>query len=342
MSRTVATVSLALLIGLPPSAMADVIAVRVVTLGSVAETPVYSAPATAVARNQPGLAAEIEARIVELPVEVGSVVRKGELLARLDCRRTEALLASAQASLDRAQAQAAFAASQLARARDLKRRKSISDELLDQRRTELAGARADTAMREQQLRQAGIDVENCELRAPFDAVVTRRNASVGSYTARGMTVLDLIETQGQEVSAALRHDEAESLQRAERVAFSSNGEDYPLQLRTLLPYIDTATRTREARLTFAGAPAMPGTAGRLTWRGTRSLLPADYLVRRDGKLGVFILDGDTARFHPLPKAEDGRPARIELDPDTRLIGDGRQRLRDGDAVRQSEKAGGAE
>ena len=72
------------------------------------------------------------------------------------------------------------------------------------------------------------------------------------------------------------------------------------------------------------------------------MLPADYLVRRDGKLGVFILDGETARFHPLPQAEDGRPARIELDPDTRLIGDGRQRLRDGDAVRQSEKAGGAE
>lgn len=314
-------------------ASAEPVRVRTVDFDSVATPTLFSAPATVVARNEPAIAAEIEARIIAIPVDVGDPVTAGDVVARLDCRRPLSVQDAARAELARAQAQQRFAAEQLARARDLNRKKSISEETLDQRRTELATAEATTAIREEQLRQAQIDVGHCELHAPLAGVVTHRYASVGSYASRGMVIIGLIETDGQEVSVALRDGQAETLQAAGDVNFDHNGHRYPVRLRTLLPYVDVATRTREARLAFSTAPAAPGTAGRLTWQGGQRLLPPEFLVRRDGRPGVFVLDGEQARFHAIPDAEDGRPTAVELAPGTRLISDGRQRLSDGDAVR---------
>jgi len=309
-------------------AVAEPVNVRTVPLAEVLEVPVYSAPASVVARNRPQLAAEIDARIVELPRSVGDRVVAGDVIARLDCRRHSSALATARAELSRSQAQRQFAEQQLARARNLQRNKSISEELLDQRRTELDAAQADATMREEALRRAAIDVENCTLRAPFDAVVTERLASVGSFVTRGSAVIGLLETTGQEVSVALRHDQVTGVEGAAGLLFLSNGSEYAVQLRALLPLADSVSRTREARLSFIERSALAGTAGRLVWRGERALLPADYLVRRSGVLGVFVAEGTKARFVPLPNAEDGRPTLVTLPPETRLIGEGRQRLSD--------------
>lgn len=312
--------------------------VRTVPFDSVAQVQTMSAPATVVARDAPALATEIEARITELPVSVGDRVESGALIARLDCRRFESIAKAAEAELARTRAQQSFARAQLIRARDLQRKKSISKEILDQRRSELAVAQADIGIREEQLRRARIDVGHCELRAPFDAVVTARKASVGSYAMRGMIVAELIALGSQDVSAALRvgtdHDEAARLQEAVVITFDTNGSRYPVRLRALLPNLDPTTRTREARLVFVAEPAPAGAAGRIIWQTGQRLLPADLLVRREGALGVFILDSDRARFVALSDAQEGRPARAGLDPDARLISDGRQRLRDGDPVRQ--------
>ncbi|MCG6966659.1 MAG: efflux RND transporter periplasmic adaptor subunit [Chromatiaceae bacterium] len=308
------------------------ISVRTVTLGDVVEVPVYSAPADVVARNQPKLAAEIDARVVALPRAVGERVVAGDLLARLDCRRHESSLATARAEFARSRAQQRYATEQLARARNLQRNKSISEELLDQRTTDLAAAEAEARVREEAQRRAAIDVENCELRSPFDAVVTARHASVGSFVTRGSAVIELLETSGQEVSVALRHDQVAGAEAAAGLQFESNGTAYPVRLRALLPIADSIARTREARLEFLDQSAIAGSAGRLVWRGEGALLPADYLVRRNGVLGVFMADGGTARFTPVPAAEDGRPALVTLPPDTHLISDGRQRLNDGDEI----------
>ncbi|MGB5775167.1 MAG: efflux RND transporter periplasmic adaptor subunit, partial [Sedimenticolaceae bacterium] len=98
------------------------------------------------------------------------------------------------------------------------------------------------------------------------------------------------------------------------------------------PRVDPVARTREARLVFTGEAAVAGTPGRIVWYGARSMLPSDYLVRRDGRLGVFVLDTDRARFIDIPGAEDGRPAVLQLAPETLLISEGRQRLVDNDLV----------
>lgn len=327
---------LAGLCGAGAFAAAPAIPVRVQPLAEVLTVPVYSAPASVVARNAPRIATEIDARLLDLAVAVGDRVSHGDVLARLDCRRFESALASAEAALARTQAQLKFAGAQLRRARNLQKNKSISEELLDQRRTELAVARADLQAGEEAVRQARIDVGHCVLQAPFDAVVTERVASTGDYLTRGTVIVALLETGEQEVSVALREDQVATFVDADEKTFESNARSYPVRTRALLPLADAVARTREARLGFVDDVAIVGAAGRVVWRGPRSLLPADFLVRRDDRLGVFVLDAQTARFVALPQAQDGRPAVVALAPETLLITEGRQRLRDGDAVQQAE------
>ena len=313
---------------------AEPVPVRAARFADIAVDEQASVPASVVARNAPSIAAEIDARIVAIPVLVGQRITRGEVLARLDCRRVEAALASAAADLERAKALQRFATQQLDRARDLRRKQSISDEVFDQRSADLASARADSEVRSQQLELARLDVANCELSAPFDGVVTARLASVGSYVNRGSLVIAMTEIGSAEISAALRHPQADTLSNDAAPAFHQDERRYPVALRAIVAEIDPVTRTREARLAFTGESALPGSAGRLVWQTGRSMMPADLLTRRDGQLGVFVLDGEYARFHPLPGAEEGRPAAATLPAGTQVITDGRQRLSDGDPVRR--------
>ena len=115
-------------------------------------------------------------------------------------------------------------------------------------------------------------------------------------------------------------------------SFELDGERYPLRLRRLPPVVDSRTRTRQARLEFTGAQAPAGSAGRLRWEAEVAYLPPSLLVRRAGGLGVFLIEDGKARFHPLPGATEGQPARVELPAATQLVLEGRQRLSDGDPV----------
>lgn len=312
--------------------VADPVQVTTVPLGSVLLTREHSTPASVIARNAPQLAAEVDARVTALAVRVGDRVSAGQALATLDCRIHEAGLASARARLTSAQARQRFAAQQLQRARDLRKNKSISEELLDQRSNELEVSRADVDSAAQAERLAAIDVANCVIAAPFDAIVSERLVSVGDYVTRGKPLLGLVEASGQEVRTHLRHDQVASLRATGEIGFDSNGQRLPLRLRALLEVADPVARTREARLAFSATPALVGSAGRVTWSDGEPLLPPAYLVRRGDQTGVFLMTDGKARFVPLVDAQDGRPARIDLPPDSRLITDGRHALVDGAAV----------
>jgi RND family efflux transporter MFP subunit len=302
------------------------------SLGQVLEHPEFDAPATVTALNTPELKAEITARINRIAARVGDRLSKGELLVELDCRLYASRLAGAQSGLQELEARRRFAASQLARTRDLKAKRSVSDEAVEQRQSELDSLIAQQIGQRQVIRQAELDVEHCQIRSPFAAVVTQRLAHEGGLATSGTPVLRLVELDRAEVSADLRESELISLSDAAGSTFEYAGKRYPTRMRRVLPVVAERNRTRVVRLTFSAAGAPIGAAGRLIWRGRERLLPAEYLVRSAGRLGIFLLEQGAARFHPLPVAVAGRPTAVDLADDVRLIIEGRERLSDGEAV----------
>ena len=301
-------------------------------LSEVAIHPQREASAQAVSLNLAKLSAELAARIDSIPVEPGQRISKGAIVAKLDCADTQIAAQRAQASLESAQARLKLAQQQLQRSRELAAKNFISPAALDARQTDLEVASAEVKLNMAARAATRRDVGKCTLRSPYPAIVEARLAQVGELASPGTPIVQLWDTSRVQLSAQVQQADAEWLQKALPV-FVSQGREYTVKLLRVSPAVNLAARTREARFSFGKDAPAPGSNGVLRWRDPRTYVPADFLVRRNTQLGVFILDGQIARFVLLAGAQEGRPAPADgLSDSTRLITDGRFALQDGMTV----------
>lgn len=294
--------------------------------------PQREASAQVVSLNLAKLSAELSARIDSIPVEPGQRIPKGAVIAQLDCRDARIDAQRAQAALESSQARLKLAQLQLQRSTDLAARNFISGDALDAKKTEVTVVAAEVRLDAAARAAAQRDVDKCTLRSPYPAIVEARLAQVGELASPGTPIVQLWDTSRLQLSVQLQADDADLLTQAQPV-FVSQGREFAVKLLRVSPAMNLASRTREARFGFAKAAPTPGSSGVLRWRDPRPFVPADYLISRAGRLGVFVVSGKTARFVPLPGAQEGRPAPAgPLPGDAALITEGRFALQDGMAV----------
>lgn len=308
--------------------------------GEIAVYPTRDAPAAVVSRNESRIVAEVPAMVQELLAEVGEVVAKGALIARLDARDYELALARARAAEESAKARLALAEAQLKRARELRTEGFISPDALLQRETEVAVVAADLKSAQAAQATARHNLDKCLIRAPFRAIVKARTGQVGEVAGANAPLYTLTDADRLEVAAQVPAQDAASLALAKERSFVGQDGRHPVTLLRISPAIDRAARTREARLAFSGKAPLPGAEGRLVWRETEAQLPAEVLLRRGKELGVFVDEGGKARFVPLPEAQEGRPARAALAPTARVAGLNRHTLSEGQVLAPASAAGG--
>lgn len=307
-------------------------AVKTRPLSELAIHPQREASAQAVSLNLAKLAAELSARIERIPVEPGQRIAKGAVVARLDCGDTRIAAQRAEAALASSQARKQLAELQLQRSTELAAQNFISSDALDAKKTELAVVAAEVRLDTAALAAARRDVGKCTLRSPYPAIVESRLAQVGELASPGTPIVQLWDTSRLQLAAQLQADDADQVAKAKPV-FVSQGREYGVKLLRVSPAMNPASRTREARFAFTQAIPAPGSNGVLRWRDPRPFVPADYLVSRGGRLGVFVVSGQRARFVPLPGAQEGRPASAAAVPaDALLVTEGRLTLQDGMAV----------
>lgn len=320
------------MLGIAVAAAQDAMPVQVRKLSALVSPVVFTAPAEVVSANRPRLSARIEAQIESIPVDVGDTVEAGQLLVILDCSDHELARQRAEADLENARVQLKRAGRQLTRSESLARSSLVSEDLLEQRQTEREAAQAEARRARIALDQAELAVGRCRIESPFQGVVTERLAARGELARPGTPLVEIVDIQSIEVSAEVFPSEQVHLDASPTVSFEFLGKAYPLRVKRRTEVIDPVTRTREVRLGFVDERAPVGASGRLLWHAAEPGIAASLLVQRDGKLGVFIARDGKATFHPLPAAKEGRPAMVDLPPDTLVVTDGRQGLRDGDAL----------
>lgn len=304
-------------------------------LSVVAIYPVLKAPANVISTSNSRISAEISGRITSLAARVGEGVEKGQALVRLEQEDYQLAVEREQAKLDAILARIKLADYELKRAISLSKKQAVSEQLLKQREAELDTLLADEKGQRVALVQSKRNLEKTVIRAPFQAVITEHLGQVGELAAPGTPLIQIVDSTNLEVSARIQTHYVEDIEKARSLTFISKGIRYPLQLRVITPVIDNKTNTREARLSFNDQHALPGSAGELVWEQPSASLPSELVVKRNGKLGVFIVNNDNngqAQFVPLPGAEEGRPVATDLPLDTSIITQGRFRLQDGDSI----------
>jgi membrane fusion protein (multidrug efflux system) len=178
-----------------PLAGSRVIPVRVVQAETREILVELYAVGRLVSRNSPSLAAEIDARVVEVLVEEGEAVSKGQELVLLDTTKTQLAQREAMADIERLKATIDNEQRRVTRYRDLKTQDMMPQERLDDAEAQLAVSRASLSAAAARLAVTQDRLARARLQSPFDGVVESRHVSVGDFATVGRQLITITDTQ---------------------------------------------------------------------------------------------------------------------------------------------------
>ena len=131
----------------------------------------------------------VSGEIIEVGFEDGAVVRKGQLLYRLDPVRYEAAVKGVEAKIKECQARLDYAQKNYDRGIALFQKKAESKDTMENRKSTLEAARAALMAAEAELIMAKDDLKNTRIIAPIDGIAGVSSTSLGNFLTPGSGVL---------------------------------------------------------------------------------------------------------------------------------------------------------
>ena len=228
--------------------------------------------------NQVDVAAQREGIVVQILVEPGTRVRKGQLLAKLDDRQIVADLeaaraktASTEADLNNWKAEAKVLESDYERARKMWDAKLITEEQFEHARYKAEADQWDVKRVEQLLinardsqRSLELELEKTQIAAPFDGIVARRYVRAGQTVARDERLFWVTATGPLRVRFTLPSKFVNQVKVGQPVAITVADGNPSLQhagrVIQMSPVVDPASGTIEvlAELTGSATDLRPG------------------------------------------------------------------------------------
>lgn len=292
-----------------------------------------TANAEVMAVNDSQLSSEVVAVVSQIHVDTGDQVSQGELLLSMDAMDLNLQLDQAKANAKAADARLQQAELRLKRANELKHNQYISADDLLGRETDVAVLRAELLRLKVAEKAAERQVQKSQIKAPFEGVVTNRQAQLGQLLVMGSPILNLVQISDKEINAKVPSHLVSQLATTDRLFFMQNNQRLAVELIQISSVIEQQTSMQTARFKPLGE-VLVGQTGQLVWFLTGQMLSADLVVKRNGQLGVFVAQDDQAKFIVLPTAQEGRPVAIDANinwPGPVIIG-GRERLQDGQTI----------
>lgn len=319
-----------------------VVSVELVTPASVQWPDVLEASGAIAPWQEAIIGAEVSGvRLDQVLADVGDHVKKGQLLARYDdaglradLANLDALVAEAQANLQKADADAA-------RADQLEASNAIARQAALAYHTQASVAQAQLASAKAQRAAQAVRLRNARIVAPDDGVISSRSATIGAVGAPGVELFRLVRQSRLEWRAEVPSKDMSRLTPDVGVDVQLlDGTRVSGKLRVLSPGVDDQTRNGIAYVALPkNSGAAPGMylSGRFTLATRKALtLPESAIVLRDGNSYVMQVDAQH-HAHQL-KVDSGRrrDGAIEilnaLDPGARFVKSGGAFLSEGDLV----------
>jgi len=284
-------------------------------------------------------------RLTEVLVNVGDVVKKGQLLARVSSDTVAAELAQSRAAAEEARATQAEAMANADRARQVQASGALSSQQVSQYLTAEQTALARVNAAQAKVQADELRLAQTRVLAPDDGVISARTATVGSLAQPGQELFRLIRGGRLEWRAEVTATEVARIKPGMLATLQAPGAAAGARVqgkvRMVAPTVDAQTRNALVYVDLpAGNPLRAGMFVRgevQVGQGTALTLPQSAVVLRDGFAYVYRVGADN-RVAEL-KVEVGRRVgdRVEVvrgvAADMRLVASGAGFLADGDLVR---------
>ncbi|KQO75031.1 efflux RND transporter periplasmic adaptor subunit [Rhizobium sp. Leaf262] len=226
--------------------------VEVVKVKPVEVTDSASTTGEISARVQSDLSFRVSGRIVERLVDVGDHVSNGQVLARIDPEEQKADLQVALATLQSAQAQQTQAQQAFDRQQSLFNTGVTTRAALDQAQETLLTGQGTVQSAQAQVDTARDALEQTELKADADGVITARSVEVGQVAQAAQLVFTLAHDGPRD--AVINADETTLLggeiQHDVIVTTLTGGKPIKATVREVSPALDTTTGTIRVKLTL--------------------------------------------------------------------------------------------
>ncbi len=288
--------------------------VRTVTVGTAAVTRQLNFPGQVESRYATTLGFRVGGKLVSRAVDVGTHVRPGQVLARLDASDFELNAKAAQADLNSAAADRKLAALNFQRFSDLRTKGLVSQADYDRLQTQLKAATERAAAAQSRLVQAQNQTRYATLHADADGVVSAIDVEVGQVVAAGQPVLHLDRSGAREVSISVPEQQVAAVRSAQAIRirlWSKPDHLYTGKLREIAPSADPVTRTYAVKIavTDADADLQLGMTAEahidLPLENGQIVLPLSVLYTKNAQPNVWIVDPGTRVVKLVPVTTAG-------------------------------------
>ncbi|MEZ5830414.1 MAG: efflux RND transporter periplasmic adaptor subunit [Dongiaceae bacterium] len=243
--------------------------------------------------------AETTGRVIEIPIEEGTLVHTGDLIAVLDGADRAARLAEAKALLQQRKAESE-AAKRLAE-------KGFAPKL------NLAELAANEALAQAQVTSMDVEISHLSIKAPIEGVLDQRDAEVGHYLQVADPVATIIDLDPIVlVGYATERDVGQLELGGPARARLLDGREVVGALRFIAARAETQTRTFrvEVEVPNADYAIRDGLSAELVIPvddvPAHRLSPAVLTLGPNGEVGVKVVDdGNVVRFKPVDILREG-------------------------------------
>ncbi|HSF13923.1 MAG TPA: efflux RND transporter periplasmic adaptor subunit [Vicinamibacteria bacterium] len=336
------------------------------------EQTVLNASGYVTARRRATVSSKVTAKVLEVLIEEGMEVREGQILARLDSSNTEASLnlaaaelRAARTALEETRVQLEEAALQLERTKALVRDAVLSQAELDrvQATTDSLQARLERQREEVEVAERRVAVweqqlEDTVIRAPFDGIVTTKDAQPGEmispvsagggFTRTGIgTVVDM---SSLEIEVDVNESYINRVRPGQSVEATLDAYPQwkiPTKVLAIVPTADRDRATVRVRIGFdeLDPRILPEMGVKVAFRDEqpardsgRVISIPQVAVRNDGGRDVvFVVNGERVERRAITVASgegDETVVLSGLEAGERVVVEGPEDLADGDAVKE--------
>jgi RND family efflux transporter MFP subunit len=285
-----------LLLGIATAQAAENQGVATVAYREVEQS--YGAEGLVEATRQSTISAQISGRIKEVNFDIGSKVKKGQVIVRIDERETAQALAGSTAQVMQAQAALQNAKAHYERSKQLFEQKYISQSGLDKALADYQMARAQAAATEAGEGQASLAYGYSAVIAPYSGVVAARLVEVGEMVVPGKPMMIGFDPAEMRVVVNVPQHRLQEIGAHPKVMVEVPSLNKWIKAAsvTVQPMADARTHSTQVRVYLpANEPGVyPGMFVRthfVVGKANRLVIPASAVLRRSEVTAVYVADG---------------------------------------------------
>jgi RND family efflux transporter MFP subunit len=285
----------------------------------------------------------VSAYVDTVLVRPGAAVKRGDVLATLDCRNASATSKAVSMQAHALQTMQEAIRDESLRIAQLQDGGFVSPNEVEQKRADSASKQAQVLAMEAQMLGSELQVQDCVSRAPFAGDVAERMADPGVFVKPGVSIVSLVDRSTLRLSADVPEDDFDAVApgRPAKIRMLSTGDHAVRPISRRSPAASASTRTVHIEIDIPdpekGIPVYT-TAEIFVDVGQpipSTELPLTAASIRGEKASLFIVrDGRAHALTVLVHGESG--GSVFLDPSlpsgSLVVLEGRTLLNDGDAV----------